>query len=156
MPSPNGSTIAAAAGDVPVVAGCLRNAAATGRWLAEQGWGTVERPVTVIAAGERWPDGALRPAVEDLLGAGAIITALHEHQAGPLSPEAFAASTCYQGTPAVASAVAASASGQELAISGFIDDVKIATEINSSDTVPTLTDGGFTATAGNEPTEPNL
>lgn len=38
LPSPNGSAIAAAARDVPVVAGCLRNATATARWLTERGW----------------------------------------------------------------------------------------------------------------------
>ncbi|MDN3027873.1 hypothetical protein [Streptomyces sp. S.PB5] len=36
-------------------------------WLAGQGYGTPERPVAVIGAGERRLDGTLRPALEDLL-----------------------------------------------------------------------------------------
>jgi 2-phosphosulfolactate phosphatase len=101
-----GSTIAATANGVPVIAGCLRNATAIGRWLAQQGWATPAHPVTVIAAGERWPDKTLRPAIEDLLGAGAIATALHERGGGPLSPEATTAHACFQATAEVASAVA--------------------------------------------------
>ncbi|MEV0095209.1 hypothetical protein [Streptomyces sp. NPDC050738] len=69
LPSPNGSAIAAAAGESAVLAGSLRNASAVGRWLADRGYGTLDRPVAVIASGERWPDGSLRPALEDLLGA---------------------------------------------------------------------------------------
>ncbi|WP_199552024.1 2-phosphosulfolactate phosphatase [Streptomyces sp. N35] len=77
LPSPNGSTIAAAAPEgVEVVAACLRNAPAVGSWLTDEGYGTPARPVGVIASGERWPDGELRPALEDLLGAGAVIAAL--------------------------------------------------------------------------------
>ncbi|MEV6683610.1 hypothetical protein AB0N09_43280 [Streptomyces erythrochromogenes] len=72
LPSPNGSAIAAVTTPgSTVVAGCLRNASAVGRWLAVRGYGTSRLPVPVIAAGERWPDGSLRPAPEDLLGAGA-------------------------------------------------------------------------------------
>ena len=65
LPSPNGSAIssAASATGLPVVAGCLRNAAAVGRWLLDQGYGEIDAPIGVIAAGERWPDGTLRPAV---------------------------------------------------------------------------------------------
>ncbi|MFB7115609.1 2-phosphosulfolactate phosphatase [Streptomyces sp. NPDC056291] len=95
LPSPNGSAIAAAAGDSMVVAGCLRNATAVGRWLARHGYGTAEHPVVVIAAGERWPDASLRPALEDLLGAGAIIADLGSRGVGPLSPEASAAQACF-------------------------------------------------------------
>jgi 2-phosphosulfolactate phosphatase len=69
LPSPNGSAISAMASDsgATVIAACLRNVNAVGRWLAEHGFGTPRQPVTVIAAGERWPDGNLRPALEDLL-----------------------------------------------------------------------------------------
>ncbi|UYQ65601.1 2-phosphosulfolactate phosphatase [Streptomyces peucetius] len=125
------------------MASCLRNASAVGRWLARLGYGTAERPVLVIAAGERWPDGSLRPALEDLLGAGAIIAELESRGAGPLSCEAAAARTCFAQTADVTSAVAACSSGIELARSGFADDVAIATEFDASVTVPVLTDGAF-------------
>ncbi|MDP3711246.1 MAG: 2-phosphosulfolactate phosphatase [Mycobacteriales bacterium] len=140
LPSPNGSAIAAASTGV-VVAACLRNATAVGRWLRSQGYGA-DRAVSVIAAGERWPDGSLRPALEDLLGAGAVIAAL---SAVSLSPEAAAAAALYDAmTPAsVADAVRACASGQELAASGFGEDVDIAVEIDQSGVVPVLLDGIF-------------
>ncbi|BAL91465.1 hypothetical protein AMIS_62450 [Actinoplanes missouriensis 431] len=103
LPSPNGSTISAglAAAGVTVVGVCLCNAAAAARWVREQAAG---RPVAVVAAGERWPDGSLRPAVEDLWGAGAFLHFLTEPPTGGsagerstgLSPEARAAVAAYR------------------------------------------------------------
>lgn len=88
LPSPNGSAIASATAGT-VVAACLRNATAVARWLgfrlADSG-----TAVTVIAAGERWPDGSLRPALEDLLGAGALLSALCAGTGISASPEAIA------------------------------------------------------------------
>jgi 2-phosphosulfolactate phosphatase len=120
LPSPNGSAICAstvadggtagggtAGGEVMVIAGCLRNATAVGRFL--QG---TPGAVTVIAAGERWPDGSLRPALEDLLGAGMVIAALVECGGRALSPEAEAARACFEATADVAAAVADSVSGR--------------------------------------------
>lgn len=86
------------------------------------------------------------PALEDLLGAGAIITALDDLRAGSLSPEAAAARACYTALGNVTAAVTECTSGLELAGSGFADDVAIATEINHCDTVPILIDGAFTTT----------
>jgi 2-phosphosulfolactate phosphatase len=161
LPSPNGSAIAAtataatptattptataAATPTEVVAACLRNAIAAGRWLAGRGLGTPEHPVAVIAAGERWPDGSLRPALEDLLGAGAVIAALTHLGAGPLSPEAAAASGCYEGTPDITAAVAASVSGRELSQRGFPCDVVLASEVDTCDVAAVLADGAFEA-----------
>ncbi|WP_458683737.1 2-phosphosulfolactate phosphatase [Prescottella equi] len=76
LPSPNGSSIAhePAAASTVCVGAALRNASAVARWIAdrrEEG-----AAVSVIAAGERWPDGSLRPCVEDLWGAGAVLTEL--------------------------------------------------------------------------------
>lgn len=148
LPSPNGSAISAAAAGSTVVAGCLRNAAAVARLLARQGHGTAERPLVVIAAGERWPDGSLRPALEDLLGAGAVIDALAARGGGPLSPEAAAARACFDRTSDVAAAVTSCASGLELARSGFADDVAVATELDACAVVPVLTGGAFHDGAG--------
>lgn len=137
LPSPNGSAIAAAARGV-VVAACLRNASAVAAWLAGR-----EGPVTVVAAGERWPDGSLRPALEDLLGAGAVLAALTRDGALSESPEARSARAAYEATPSLAEAVRGCASGLELVEAGFAQDVEIAVEVDTSDVVPVLTDGAF-------------
>ncbi|MET7479721.1 2-phosphosulfolactate phosphatase [Streptomyces sp. NPDC005648] len=145
LPSPNGATIAAAApAQVRVVAACLRNSAAVATRLVSLGYGTPERPVAVIAAGERWPDGSPRPAVEDLLGAGALVSAMSARGTGPLSPEAAAAEEAYEGTADLAHAIATSTSGRQLAASGFAEDVAIACETNTCAHVPTRAgDGAF-------------
>jgi 2-phosphosulfolactate phosphatase len=87
LPSPNGSTLSMSTGDTPTLAGCLRNYKSVA--LAAQKFG---RRIAVIAAGERWMDGSLRPGVEDWLGAGAVLSQLK----GTLSPEARAAAASFQ------------------------------------------------------------
>ena len=84
LPSPNGSSISfgLAESGATVVGACLRNRRAVADWVAARG-GTV----AVVAAGERWPDGSLRPAAEDLWGAGAVLALLPRDD---LSPEARA------------------------------------------------------------------
>ncbi|MEU8890131.1 2-phosphosulfolactate phosphatase [Streptomyces sp. NPDC048442] len=146
LPSPNGSAIAASANGSTVVAASLRNATAVGRWLTARGYGREDRPVGVIAAGERWPDGSLRPALEDLLGAGAVIAALRESADPGLSPEATAAAAAYTAVADVNATVTDCSSGRELTEGGFAEDVALARELDVSTTVPTLTDGAFTAT----------
>ena len=78
LPSPNGSTVSAGlAGEVPaVVAMSLRNRRAVGSWLHDRRVADPALRVAVVCAGERWPDGSLRPAVEDLWGAGALVELL--------------------------------------------------------------------------------
>ncbi|MGW5063911.1 2-phosphosulfolactate phosphatase [Streptomyces sp. NPDC004096] len=145
LPSPNGAAIAAAAPPgARVVAACLRNISAVGSWLTTLGYGTSQHPVAVIATGERWPDGSLRPALEDLLGAGALISELHHQGAGPLSAEAAAAKAAYEGTADLTHAIAAGTSGRELAAAGFAADVAIATEEDVCTVVPVRDgDGAF-------------
>jgi 2-phosphosulfolactate phosphatase len=146
--SPNGSRIAAALGSVLgsapgsalIVAGSLRNAAAIAAWaLAQQGGKGDRFTVAVIAAGETRPDGDIRFALEDLLGAGAIIDALAEAGIDYCSPEAAAAAAAYTGLRnATGHLIGASSSGRELAAQGFRADVDLAIELNASDTVPVL------------------
>ncbi|MFG2868465.1 2-phosphosulfolactate phosphatase [Streptomyces sp. NPDC048338] len=144
LPSPNGSTIAAQAEGATVVAASLRNRKAVARWLARQGYGTASRPLAVVAAGERWPDGSLRPALEDLLGAGAVLSALcAEGDAAVLTPEARAAATLWEATEDPAAVVHHCDSGRELYEYGYPQDVAVATEVDTSHTVPVLTDGAF-------------
>jgi 2-phosphosulfolactate phosphatase len=57
LPSPNGATLALATGSTPTFAGCLRNARAVAEAASRHG-----RRVAVVASGERWADGSLRPA----------------------------------------------------------------------------------------------
>lgn len=136
LPSPNGATLCAEAADLcaTVFVGCLRNASAVAAAASRAADG---RPVGVISAGERWgiTEGPLRVSVEDLLGAGAIISAL----SGDSSPEADLAATGYRALAGQAGAVLTNcSSGRELTELGFAQDVALAAEIDSSATTPIL------------------
>jgi 2-phosphosulfolactate phosphatase len=138
LPSPNGSTIAKLLSDsgATVLAVSLRNRQAAADWVKQHGAG---RKVVAIAAGERWKDGSLRPAVEDLWGAGGFLSALHGDS---LSPEARAAVAAYD---AVADDLPAllheCVGGRELTQYGFSADVAIAAEVDESGSVPVLEGG---------------
>lgn len=141
LPSPNGSTIATASAGM-VVAASLRNGTAVGRRLAAAGFGTAERPVTVVAAGERWgDDDSLRPCVEDLLGAGCVIAALLEAGCMP-SAEARIASTAFA-TADINTALFDCASGRELIEDGFEQDVHAASELDADTVMPVLKANAF-------------
>lgn len=144
LPSPNGSTIAAAAAGGTVVAACLRNVRAVARWLHQRSI-TADQPVTVIASGERWPDGSLRPALEDLIGAGAVIDALMALGVPGASPEAEAARAVFMATVSIPDAVRGCTSGVELITNGFGADVEVAVQGEASELVPVLRDGAFRA-----------
>ncbi len=144
LPSPNGSSIAAAVEATPVVAACLRNVSAVADWLVAQHWGTRDRPIAIIAAGEHWPGtDTVRPALEDWLGAGALAAALLARGLATPSPEAQVAATAFDGTADVGALITDCASGRELAAIGFADDVAIARELDADSTVPVLVDGAF-------------
>jgi 2-phosphosulfolactate phosphatase len=148
----NGASVAeaAAAAGARVLLGCLRNAAAVAaEVLAEQRRRGERTSVAVIAAGERvsrHPDADLRFAVEDLLGAGAIVAALTDLGIDHTSPEAAAACESYRGLGrAVRHLVTASGSGQELIAAGRRDEVLAAADVDAVGVVPVLEDGVFTA-----------
>lgn len=139
MPSPNGSAISHAAlmSGLTVVAGSLRNAGAVATWL--EGRFT---SIGLVPAGELWPDGSLRPAYEDHVGAGAIAARMRDQGADVLhSPEVVAAMAAFDtrqplvGTP----------SGLELVGRGFADDVALAEMVDVDPVVPVLRDGRYVA-----------
>ncbi|MGB6072455.1 MAG: 2-phosphosulfolactate phosphatase, partial [Rhodococcus sp. (in: high G+C Gram-positive bacteria)] len=123
------------------VGASLRNASAVAQWI----WARNRSAVTaVIAAGERWPDGSLRPAVEDLWGAGAVIAALLDAGASGASPDARTAAAAWRAVEHdVGSELRQCGSGRELAGMGHPEDVDIAAEVDSSSCVPILRDGVF-------------
>jgi len=123
-------------------------------------------PVGVIAAGERWADGSLRPAVEDAWGACALVRALSppatsdptmgllamfgeslgEAPPAPrganrnLSPEAaWTAANLPTDLPKI---LPATASGRELEESGWSLDIEVAAALNVSHSVPRLDEQG--------------
>jgi len=139
LPSPNGSALSAMVRDRKGFAGCLRNATAVAA-AVQQAAGESGGRIAVIAAGEHWPGGALRPAIEDLLGAGAIIARLH----GTLSADARAARAAYRDLKDdLPASFRASLSGAELIAAGFPDDVEIAAQEDVSAAVPMLEDGRY-------------
>ncbi|MBZ5741231.1 2-phosphosulfolactate phosphatase [Nocardioides mangrovi] len=149
LPSPNGSSICFGLADagVQVVGASLRNRSAVARWLRDRPAGhDDESPVVVVAAGERWPDDTLRPAVEDLWGAGAVVAALADLGSVDLSVEARVAEQAFRAVAdRLPTELPASTSGRELVDGGFPDDVELAAQLDASDVVPVLADGAFTA-----------
>jgi 2-phosphosulfolactate phosphatase len=152
LPSPNGSAVAFAAHELApravVLAGCLRNASAVARAAAPAMTG----PVAVVAAGERWPPagtgtGSLRPAVEDLVGAGAVLRALRVVAgvaAGRTSPEARAAMAAFdEARDELPEWLLLSASGRELIARGWGDDVEAAAALDADAVAPVLRGAAF-------------
>lgn len=135
LPSPNGSALAFGAeeaGAPAVHVACLRNRAAVGAHIAAAG------TIAVIAAGERWrgATGPLRPAIEDMIGVGAVIDAVGVEGA---SPEAHAAAAVFRDArPDLGRRLHECGSGRELIDKGFGPNVGIAADLDASDVVPTL------------------
>jgi 2-phosphosulfolactate phosphatase len=139
LPSPNGSRLSLACGETPVFTGCLRNASAIAKALLSVSGGG---DIGVVPAGERWPDNSLRPAVEDLLGAGAIL----HHLEIPCSPEAQVVRDAYRAVrQEVPNLVRDSISGRELIDGGYPDDVELAVALNASSQTPMLIEGAYRA-----------
>jgi 2-phosphosulfolactate phosphatase len=139
LPSPNGATLTSIAAEskASVLIGCLRNAGAIGALLRSSAGA-----VAMIAAGERWDvtEGPLRPALEDLIGAGAILHAM----GGTPSPEARAAIGAFEAVQAgVLDTLWDCASGRELIEHGHPADVALAAELDASSIVPRLRPDGF-------------
>jgi 2-phosphosulfolactate phosphatase len=159
LPSPNGSALAYGAREhaphAAVVAGCLRNASAVAHEVAES---LSRGPVVVVGAGERWGTAvaalgdrhgasALRPAVEDLLGAGAVLRALRVVTGvapDRVSPEARAAMAAFdEARDDLPGWLLASTSGRELVGQGRRDDVMAAAALDVEAIAPVLVRAAF-------------
>jgi 2-phosphosulfolactate phosphatase len=139
LPSPNGArvTLAAASAAAAVFAGCLRNARAVAEAAQRAG-----ATFNLIPAGERWPDGSLRPSLEDWLGAGAILSRLP----GSRSPEADAAVAAferYRGE--LYDAIRHCSSGRELEARGQTNDLALASALDASACAPRFEGVAFVA-----------
>ena len=135
LPSPNGSTLSVHSEAKCTLAGCLRNASAVAKYVSELG-----EDVAVVAAGERWPDGSLRVALEDFVGSGAIVSALNL----TADVEAMAAQAIFDSIASdVLSVIRATQSGRELIRRGYDDDVVFAAQLNSCESVPLLDGESF-------------
>ena len=116
LPSPNGSALCTTAGAAATFTACLRNCRAVAAYARARG-----SRIAVVPAGEQWGDGALRPAIEDLIGAGAVLASLP----GRPSPEAETAIAAFERFQHnLHDALARSTSGKELVERGFACDVR--------------------------------
>lgn len=143
LPSANGSALSFAAVDHGrvTIAASLRNATAVADHLARTG-GTIG----VVPAGERWRGGTgpLRVALEDLLGAGAVIDALPPGWSR--SVEARAAAAAFRDArDELAFTIEHCASGRELIADGFGADVALAAAHDAASVVPVLDAGTYRA-----------
>jgi 2-phosphosulfolactate phosphatase len=138
LPSASAAAIthAAVKEGVPAVAGCLRNARAAASYAAD-----FDR-VGIVPAGETWPDGSLRLAYEDLVGAGAVASAIQSVDGeAELSPEADAAVAAYTFRRSLDECP----SGRDLIARGFTEDVRVAEDVDADDVVPLLRGGRYVA-----------
>jgi 2-phosphosulfolactate phosphatase len=140
LPSPNGSTCSQYGSQAPALfVGALVNAQAVARAVSHLLDRASHLNVTVLACGERWrisdEGGALRFAVEDYLGAGAILSAL------PFS-QTIEAQVCAAAFQAMRDRLDAALweceSGHELRAKGLGEDVRFAARLNVYDTAPVL------------------
>ena len=148
----NGAAVAEAADSrgALVLLGALRNASAVAAAvLAEQQRRGGRTSIAVIAAGEltgRDAAAAVRFAVEDQLGAGAIVDALGAVGIDHTSPDAAVAGESFRALRrAVKHLLTASGSGLELSETGRGDEVAHAAAVDAASVVPVLHEGIFRA-----------
>jgi len=156
--SRNGAAVAARAEDSVVLVGSLRNASAVARAVATlQERRQARTSVAVIAAGEADAAGAVRFAVEDHLGAGAVIAALTDLGIDHTAPDAAVAAEGFRALKrALRHMISASGSAREITegvaateritSAGLVPTSIVgAAELDAHDVVPVLRGGQFVA-----------
>ena len=135
LPSPNGSTLCTVPCAATTLTACLRNCRAVAAYAHARG-----PRIGVVPAGEQWADGSLRPATEDLIGAGAVLASLP----GRPSPEAETAIAAFERfRHNLLDTLMRSTSGKELVGRGSPRDVELAAEYVVSAVVPGIEDDRF-------------
>ncbi|WP_150953174.1 2-phosphosulfolactate phosphatase [Microbacterium testaceum] len=138
--------LAAARAGAHVVLGGVRNAAAVAAHVLEVQRARGERTsISVIAAGHTDVHG-LRFAVDDLLGAGAVVAALGDLGIDHASPDAAVAGEGFRALGgAVRHLLTASGTGRELAADGAREAVLAAAARDAASVVPIVRDGAIVA-----------
>lgn len=135
LPSPNGSELSLACGKATTLCACLRNCKAVAEYAM-----SIDGNITVIPAGEKWNDGSIRFAIEDYIGAGAVISYLN----GTLTPESLIAKELFKSVKNSFSQIIMNCeSGIELREKGFLEDIITANELNISPVVPLLNNNHY-------------
>lgn len=141
----NGALCTWVASHVPALyMGCLLNASAVAD-AANQMQSESGANITVIPCGEQWNDvqtgeNRLRPAIEDYLGAGAILDQLK----GSKSPEAEVCVNAFQNSKhQIERLIWNSGSGKELRQRGFENDVIHCSRLNVYSAASKLLDNHF-------------
>jgi 2-phosphosulfolactate phosphatase len=148
LQSPNGATCSRYGSSVPLLlVGSLLNAAVVAT-AAAQAARELKAAITVLACGERWPspheEGELRFALEDYLGAGAILA--HLPLSLTRSPEARASEAAFTAAANhLPETFRDCGSGIELIQRGYPGDVEYAGRLNIYSSVPVLHDGLYLA-----------
>ena len=138
--SPNGATCSRYGRDVEhLFVGALINARTVGESVNRVLRENSALSVTVLACGERWQtpteDGELRFAIEDYLGAGAILA----HITGDKSPEARLCEGAFrQAESNLEQVLWDCGSGRELREKGFAQDVRHAARLDLYSAVPVM------------------
>ena len=139
LASPNGATCSRYAQAVPYLfVGALVNAQAVAATVSAV-LDVTDLCMTIIACGERWKtpseDGELRMAIEDYLGAGAILSCLQFAK----SPEADVCEGAFRSAQNDLQAIIwECGSGRELREVGFGEDVQHAAQLNLYSSVPVM------------------
>jgi 2-phosphosulfolactate phosphatase len=146
LATPNGATCCHLARTAPrVFAGTIVSAGAVAEAVGAELEAGTATAVTVLACGERWSaadpdDGALRFALEDFLGAGAVLRGLPTRLSR--SPEAQAAQATFQAfAPDLETILRTCGSGVELIDKGLADDLAYAARLDTVAIAPVLVDG---------------
>jgi 2-phosphosulfolactate phosphatase len=122
-------------GAVTAFTACMRNCRAVAAAAHAHG-----SRIAVVPAGEQWGDGRLRPAIEDLIGAGAVLARLPGRRSSE-AETAVAAFERFQHN--LHDALALSTSGKELTGRGFACDVELAAAYAVSGAAPVLREDRF-------------